>query len=351
MKTKILIVLIILIALGTGGFFIYKNIIAPEVGEKEIEKEEVPEGKKEIIVPFGEEEEKVSREKEERAKEELPSIWTREGVIIPGGYCDPEVVKLPDGRYRMYYGLDPRTYPENINIVSAVSSDGLNWTAEPGTRMSEGALPSVIELPDGRWRMYYNSPGSIQSAISDDGLNFQAEGLRLATNLGGPSVVKLDDGRYRMYLQDFEFIAVTVTTGMPRMDVSPSVSRIKSAISPDGLSWEMEPGVRIDAQYAIGTPDIVKLPDGSFQLYFFAGSEKMAEEGVEGVYRAESADGLSFSNITFVFGKYIDEEGRKVGTADPCVAKMKDGWRIYYGSCVGTHSKGIGSATIANLLP
>ena len=105
----------------------------------------------------------------------------------------------------MYYGLDPRTYPENINIVSAVSSDGLNCTTEPGTRLPEGrpAMPSVIELPDGRWRMYYNS-GGIHSAISDDGINFQQEGLRLATNLQGPTVIRLDDGRYRMYLQDSE---------------------------------------------------------------------------------------------------------------------------------------------------
>ena len=276
---------------------------------------------------------------------EEPPSWTIEGVVIPGGYCDSEVVELPDGGYRMYYGLDPRTYPENINIVSAVSSDGLNWTPEPGTRLPEeprAAMPSVIELPDGRWRMYYNS-GGIQSAISDDGLNFQQEGLRLATNLVGPTVIMLDDGRYRMYLQECEEPAPP----------TPPTCRIKSAISSDGLSWEMEPGIRLDGtkplfygMFAnmIGTTDIVKISDGVFQLYFLAASPEMEEEGVEGIYRAESADGLNFPNITFLFGKYVDEEGREIGTADPSVVKIEGGWRIYYASDCGPFSTGISSA-------
>ncbi|MBZ9572280.1 hypothetical protein KJA15_03045 [Patescibacteria group bacterium] len=393
MKTKILIALIILIGFGIGGFFVWKNISLPEAEKEKIEEEkEAPEEQVEeqAVLPEEEEEEEVAFEEEvskeklecpfgccfdeqykskscpsgyeckenkcvevvEVEKEKLPSVWTIEGVVIPGGYCDAEVVKLPDGRYRMYYGLDPRTYPENINIVSAISSDGLNWTSEPGTRLPEGfnyAMPSVIELPDGRFRMYYNS-GGIQSAISNDGLNFQVEGLRLVTDLVGPTVIRLDDGRYRMYLQDCDEPAPP----------TPPVCRIKSAISSDGLSWGIEPGIRIDGtkplfygMFAnmIGTSDIVKLSDGSFRLYFLAGSQEMDEEGMEGIYSADSADGLSFSNITFLFGKYIDEEGREVGTADPCVVEIEEGWRVYFASDCGPFSTGISSAIIADLLP
>ncbi len=290
---------------------------------------------------------------------EEPPSWTIEGVVIPGGYCDSEVVELPDGGYRMYYGLDPRTYPENINIVSAVSSDGLNWTPEPGTRLPEeprAAMPSVIELPDGRWRMYYNSSGGIQSAISDDGLNFQAEGLRLADyddiNRVGPTVIRLDDGRYRMYY--CEGPTQPTVIGNAEGEQQPIwPDNIKSAISSDGLSWEIESGIRIDGTKPlfygmftnmIGTPDIVKISDGSFQLYFLAGSPEMDEKGVDGIYRAESADGLNFSNMTFLFGKYVDEEGREIITADPSVVKIEGGWRIYYASDCGPYSTGISSA-------
>ena len=380
MKTKILIIFIILIGFGVGGFFAWKNLSLPEAGKEKIEEEKEVSEEEQVVLPEEEEEKEALEEKSncpyeccideqyitktclsgyeckenkcvevvEVEKEKLPSVWTIEGVVIPGGYCDAEVVKLPDGRYRMYYGLDPRTYPENINIVSAISSDGLNWTPESGTRLPEGhiyAMPSVIELPDGRWRMYYNS-GGIQSAVSGDGLNFQQEGLRLATNLQGPTVIRLDDGRYRMYLQDSE---ETTPPTLP-------VSRIKSAISSDGLSWELEAGIRIDGtkppfQGMLGSPDIAKLSDGSFRLYFLAGSQEMDEKGIEGIYKADSVDGLNFSNETFVFGKYVDEKGRKIGTADPSVAEIEGGWRMYYASDSGPFSTGISSAVIANLLP
>ncbi len=286
---------------------------------------------------------KEGKEKGKGKGEELPSVWTREGVLIPGGYCDPEVVKLPDGRYRMYYGLDPRTYPE-VAIISAVSSGGLNWIPESGIRISGEAMPampSVIELPDGRWRMYYSS-GGIQSAISDDGLNFQQEGLQLA-NYGdivvrSSTVIRLDDGRYRMYYCEGK--------QQPTWPV-----QVKSAISSDGLSWEIEPGIRIDGSKSpfyghIDGPDIVKLSDGSFRLYFWSGSPKQEKERTGGVYITDSVDGLNFSNITLIFGRFTDEEGRKILPADSSVVKIEEGWRMYCGS-----DYGIWSAIIANLLP
>jgi len=56
MKTKILIILIIVIGLGIGGFFVWKNTSGPEEKKKEVEKEEVSpmveeEEKKEEIIP------------------------------------------------------------------------------------------------------------------------------------------------------------------------------------------------------------------------------------------------------------------------------------------------------------
>ncbi|MCK4860261.1 MAG: hypothetical protein KAS87_06870, partial [Candidatus Omnitrophica bacterium] len=62
MKTKILIVLIILICLGVGGFFIYKKITVPE---------EKAEGISLVVEEKTEEEEEIS---EEQVKEEEPSL-------------------------------------------------------------------------------------------------------------------------------------------------------------------------------------------------------------------------------------------------------------------------------------
>ena len=55
-----------------------------------------------------------------------------------------------------------------------------------------------------------------------------------------------------------------------------------SAVSPDGLNFETEPGVRIAQEtkretYAVYAPEVVRLADGSFRM-FYAGWA----EGIDG---------------------------------------------------------------------
>ena len=93
--------------------------------------------------------------------------WTKEGVVLePGGIydtvsaADPQVLALPDGRYRMFYtGNDG----SQRWILSATSSDGLVWTPDDGFRLAAAAAgsieeriasPELFEFPDG-WRMFY----------------------------------------------------------------------------------------------------------------------------------------------------------------------------------------------------
>jgi len=69
-------------------------------------------------------------------------------VVIPGRYCDAEVVKLEDGRYRMYYSLEPEAPGFEGQVYSAVSADGINWIEEEGIRVKWATFPSVIRLSD-----------------------------------------------------------------------------------------------------------------------------------------------------------------------------------------------------------
>ena len=75
----------------------------------------------------------------------------------------PEVVRLGDGTYRMYYAA----WTDKISggVFTAVSHDGLDWVKEHRPCLDLGgprdasmvSEPCVIELADGRSRMFYEA--------------------------------------------------------------------------------------------------------------------------------------------------------------------------------------------------
>jgi len=77
----------------------------------------------------------------------------------------PEILLLEGGTYRMYYPGWSEAPDMHGRIFSAVSEDGLNWTKDEGIRVDIGgphdqthcSEPCVIDLPDGRYRMFYEA--------------------------------------------------------------------------------------------------------------------------------------------------------------------------------------------------
>lgn len=135
-----------------------------------------------------------------------------EGTIDRGWVSVPEVVPTFDGRWRMYY-VSARDGIANV-IASAISSDGLRFEREEGIRAEGLVDPAVVRLPNGQYWLFgmagLGAPGTtmtIRSATSADGLRFfWDEGVRVraggpddARGLFDPTVVALPDGRYRMY--------------------------------------------------------------------------------------------------------------------------------------------------------
>jgi hypothetical protein len=242
----------------------------------------------------------------------MPYGWIYEGEVMTG-VVDASVVTLPDGTYRMYYG-SWRSWPigehqRDPYIGYASSRDGLKWTDEGETGLS-GGWPRVIQLPDGRWRMYYGGHPGIAVAISADGLVWQKETLSGiepsqvgVREYGGVDVVTLPDGTYRMYYSE--------VVPSDRFPVT-GVSRIMSAVSEDGLNWQVEPGVRIDplegkegplAQH----PRVITQPDGGYKMFYWTADST--------IWSATSEDGLTWGNRRpeHVFG------------ADPEVMMLPDG--------------------------
>jgi hypothetical protein len=102
--------------------------------------------------------------------------WTAEsGVRVGSGSGidmsaeHPFVIKQSDGTFRMFYYRNNPT-----GLWTATSTDGLTWEDEESTGITEkteGNDPDVVILPDGRWRLYYGDfdesiGGLIYSAVA-----------------------------------------------------------------------------------------------------------------------------------------------------------------------------------------
>ena len=256
------------------------------------------------------------------------SSWTKDsGVRLIGGV--PFVLALPNGTYRMYY-----TIGGGGGIQSAISSDGLNWTKESGVRIANGAQgseedivadPTVIQLDDGSYRMYYSGktgPGGpdtainrIYSAISFDGLNWQKEGLRVesvGTPDNGwasvPDIVRTFDGRYRLYY-----------VGNAVFDPYYQDYTV-SAISDDGLNFTRE-GIVAGLPVMAHDPAIITFSNGTYWLFYAWGGS---------IYAARSTDGRNFTldHAAIVVPGGIYDPGVLI---DPAVVLCADGtYWVYY---------------------
>ena len=193
------------------------------------------------------------------------------------------------------------------------------WVKEPGLRigpsrpLDDGKVqaPGAVVLPSGQVRLFYTAVGSakpfddcqgyILSALSSDGLNFAPEeGIRLAPRpdlphaalrLLSPSVRLLPDGRWRMFVE----ARGRATGALPHKDPPPEQAAgtptlICSAISDDGLNFEWEEGIRVSQPTGIRAPRFVAMPTDSSsaagKLIF------VTQEGHVG--SATTGDGLNF---------------------------------------------------------
>lgn len=259
------------------------------------------------------------------------TVWKEEGVI----FDDPTIhniaiAPLLDGRYRIYFDQENR-------IKSALSKDGRELQVEEGERL-EGSMSSIIKLPDGRWRIYFStSEGEksvFKSVISSDGLTWTTEdGTRLTPggeydpdDILNPSVITLSEGGYRMFYD-----------GEVRHTVDDFSWRILSATSPNGLTWTKDQGVRINLEEAPLYANLVwnahaeyDPEEKIYRLYFTV--KTTHEERPNGIYSATSEDGLSFtvSGEPEMESKDENIEAKLGNYQEPFVFNFPEGKRIYY---------------------
>lgn len=278
--------------------------------------------------------------------------WTKDdGTRIEDGGV-PYAYKTKDDNIRLYYCASD-------NIVSAISSDGITFEKEDGVRIESGTGyeavvcdPTIVELPDGRIRMYYKGGDSIGgpgesihkvfSAVSSDGLNFEKEGIIIdseKTDDNGfasvPEAIKLPDGRVRIYY----------VSGDTR-------SEIVSAISYDGLNFSKEEGVRVST---FVDPAVIILPNGKYLMLASIAFPDKYTNYLYGIYGFFSEDGLEFTQL----GIILSEKG----VFDPSIIKISEEngtaiYKVFYGKYVELETgntiviKSItGRCTVSNITP
>jgi hypothetical protein len=164
---------------------------------------------------------------------------------------DPALVQVEDGRYRLYFTSNERVGGGRPAIYSAISSDGLTYTFEPGARFAPaaGTVDASVVWFAGAWHLFSHTmeanTGKGFHAVSTDGLAFEQLPM---VDVGsghqwiGNAVVM--DGALRYY-------------GSGREGVW-------SATSSDGSAWTLDAGTRLPG----GDPSAVVLKSGEVMLVY-----------------------------------------------------------------------------------
>lgn len=275
------------------------------------------------------------------------------------GAVSPRVVALADGGYRMYYTqiLPREGFPSGANdydnarsrILSATSVDGVAWSPEPGVRLSpqQGGAGDfrvvssevVPTAQPGRLRMYYeccNGHQSIQNSIRSA---VSEDGLTWNVEPGA-----------RMQLRDRNLSSpriVFLDDGRCRLYCGQHGSGIISAVSEDGgLTFSLEAGVRIATnqqhdRLAAFAPEILRLSEGGYRMFYAGYSEPTRAC----ILTAVSEDGLNWqkSSQPVLSPSSVWDA---VKCSEMCVIWSPDdldpakSFRIFYEACDGTsHSQ------------
>ncbi len=174
----------------------------------------------------------------------------------------PEVLKEGD-EYHMFVTFIRGIYHAwggERHIIHLTSSDMLNWTFQKELKLASDRVidPGVVQLEDGKWRLWYKdeAAGSHSKAADSENLydwEMVEESSVTDRSHEAPNVIRW---------KDFYWLLGDTGSGIP-------VYR-----SSDGDNWEsqglimVEPGKRDDDGWFGQHPDVIIIGDRAFMFYF-----------------------------------------------------------------------------------
>lgn len=267
-----------------------------------------------------------------------------QGVLPLRGWATTMPVKLDDGRLRLY-AFEQK--PGSNIVGSFISTDGLNWTQEPGARLTADTDmqitdPFVIRWR-GKWKMYFkthatptpppgrggpqgfadpgqgfNQPMQSQRPMqppqnqsgpwNNDVLVYRAqtdgttEQIGKFDRAGVPTLARLPDGRL---VAAFQHFPSDDERNFDRVAVSFSSDEGKTWTKPEPIAVEgLEEGLVRPFD-----PTLVPLQDGGLRMYFTSNRHRDFRMSTPQIYSAISKDGVHY---TFEPGVRFGVEGRIV---------------------------------------
>jgi hypothetical protein len=253
-----------------------------------------------------------------------------------------EVVNLPNGGYRLYYSARRFQSPPGslqtigeVNIEYAESTDGNTWTfggvalssrPDPADPEFEINGPSIVKLPDGRWRMYYCGTPQVRntgphfqlfSAISDDGgKTFTREGLRIPDQFFDPSADLWQAAHGRIIkLKERGYVAILSTSTRTGGHMHNGVSLLTSD---DGLKFSFSKDLYPEAH----DPFVIQMGD-LYRLYAIETSLGQPQVIKDAALMDTSTDGLTW-NENKSSAVFLDQDGTRLVFAEGPAGRIGD---------------------------
>ncbi len=267
---------------------------------------------------------------------------------------------------------DPKG-PYYHKVYKATSEDGLNFTRETEVMLDKASVPDIVKTKDGHLIIYAvdgsgRSFANLMLAISkDNGDSWKTGSLHIDTGDGqqigaaDPQAVLTDDGKIRLFYLVFpEKKPPLDENGQPKP--TGEKTKIKSAISNDGINFKEEKGARYESTDFITDPDVVKIGNKWF-MYVSKERELLAASSDDGdtfdyeksirtigsVSKTVSIGGGKYrqfycgdggidSTVTSDGLNWTDEEGSRLKAeqeeiiCDPTPVKVGNKWLMFFKS-------------------
>ena len=174
----------------------------------------------------------------------------------------PDVTRAPDGTWQMFLTVVPGIFQDwnhPRDIVQLTSTDLVHWKNPCKLSLASDRVidPSILRLPDGTWRLWYNDERtgkSIHFADSPDLATWVDKGLAFKSRGEGPKGFRWR-GKFWCVIDEWKGLGV-----------------FRSA---DALHWDKQPanllakpGIGLDDGVMGGHPDVVVSGDRAFLFYF-----------------------------------------------------------------------------------